>query len=97
MSHVVKMNIKINGRPNSVTIRKEFIALWLVMHGRDKDPDPASTLSDFIESAIIPKWMTRKNANNYAKGLSGYINQCLIRSFLEEDDFFLWRKVCNKL
>ena len=69
--NVVKLNVRINGRPNSVTVRKDLFSLWLVMHNY-RGNDPVGLLQGFVDEQCLPRWHKK-----YARGLGEFINICL--------------------
>lgn len=88
---VIKLNIKFMGGMTSITLRKDVVALWVLMleHGGD---DTMLHLKDFINDQCLERWN-----KDSAVGLSEFINWCLIRSFLSQKDFFSWRKIYKSL
>lgn len=91
-NQVIRLTVKIRGKQNSVTVRKEFVALWLVMSGKFEDDDPIGLLEEFVNHTVLPKWRKK-----YASGLSEFINHHLLRAFLEDTDFYIWRKLYRRL
>ena len=92
-SSVIKLNIRVNNKPNSVTIRKDIVALWILMLELDiKGDEIQEALLNFVLNQCLPRWK-----KNYAKGLGEFINMCLLRSFLDRTDFYEWRKIYFRL
>jgi hypothetical protein len=87
----VKFNVLIgegeNSFSTSITLRKNIVALWLVMMDKVQS-DPYGTVQIFIDEVCVKRW-----TGSTAKGMSDFVSKCMIHSFLDEDDFREYKKV----
>jgi hypothetical protein len=81
----IKFNLmmEINGsRYNtSVTLKKNIVALWLVMMEKIHC-DHNRVILDFIEEVVLKRW-----EGNTARGLGDFILKCMIHSILDKKDY----------
>lgn len=86
----VKFNIRMgvgSSAPTSITLRKNIIALWILLMDK-ADRDPYELIQEFIEKVCLKRWKKESG-----KGLSDFVTKCMIHSFLESDDFQLYKKI----
>ena len=91
LKKATKFNVKLNGSPTSVTLKNDIIALWILMLDY-KAEDKKDLLMEFIHEQCLPRW-----SKHHGRGLSEFISMCMIRSFLDKNDFFAWRKIYKSL
>jgi len=67
--------------PTSITLKKNIVALWLVM--MDKiHCDHNRVIIDFIQNVCMKRWK-----GNSAKGMSDFVAKCMIHSMLDKEDY----------
>jgi len=67
--------------PTSITLKKNIVALWLVM--MDKiHCDHNRVIIDFIQNVCMKRWK-----GNSAKGMSDFVAKCMIHSILDTEDY----------
>lgn len=65
----------------SITLKKNIVALWLVM--MDKiHCDHNRVIIDFIQNVCMKRWK-----GNSAKGMSDFVAKCMIHSMLDKEDY----------
>lgn len=83
----IVLDIKNIRYPTSVTLKKNIVALWLVM--MDKvHTDHNRIIIDFIQNVCMKRWR-----GDTAKGMSDFIIKCMIHSMLEKDDYEAFKMV----
>ncbi len=90
-SQVLKINIKMDGFPTSITLRKDIVSLWILMT-EDVETDCIYLIQDFIYDIVLPIW-----TKSHGRGLSEFISKCMIRSVLSKQDFREYQKIQKKL
>jgi len=90
-SSVLKFNIKMNGIPTSVTLRKDLVSLWVLLTD-DIDGEGKLMIQDFIHERVLPVWEKR-----HGRGLSEFISQCMLRSVLSRKDYNVYKKIHKSL
>jgi hypothetical protein len=87
----IKFNVRIGsgiGSVNtSITLRKNIVSLWILLMDKSNS-DPYITVQNFIDLVCMKRW-----TGNTGKGLSDFITKCMVHSFLDEDDFKLYKKI----
>jgi hypothetical protein len=87
----VRFNVQIGEQETlvqtSITLRKNIIALWVLMMDKE-DEDPYSVVQEFIDKVCLKRW-----TGNTGKGMSDFVSKCMINSFLDEDDFLVYKKI----
>jgi hypothetical protein len=89
-TQVVKINVKVNERVTSVTVRKDLAALFLLMTD-DVDAD-AKALTEFVKEHVIPNWK-----KSTGRGLSDFVSRYMVRSILSARDFHVYNKIRQRL
>jgi hypothetical protein len=90
-SNSVKFNIKIQGRPTSVTLRKDIVSLWILLTDK-KDPDVTLLVQEFMYDVVLELW-----EKYHGRGLSEYTAKCMIKSILSKRDYSLYLKIKKTL
>lgn len=77
--------------PTSITLKKNIVALWLVM--MDKiHCDHNRIIIEFIEKVCLKRWK-----GETAKGMSEFIQKCMIHAILDSDDWENYKIVYKSL
>lgn len=85
----VKLNVKINGKPNSVTLRRDLVSLWYFL--RDEEGEVRSAIQDFVQNKVVERW-NKKNGRKFSE----FASLCMIRSIMERKDFYQFKKIYDK-
>ncbi len=88
---VVKYNIKMDGFPTSITLRRDVVSLWILLT-ENYTLDKTLLVREFIEDKVLPRW-----TRSHGRGLSEFISKCMIRSILSSDDYSMYRKIEREL
>lgn len=81
------MDIGENKYSTSITLKKNIVALWLVM--MDKvHVDHNRVVIEFIQNVCMKRWR-----GSTAKGMSDFVTKCMIHSMLEESDYLDFKNV----
>lgn len=91
----IKFNIIMNiygcKYSTSITLKKNIVALWIVM--MDKvHTDHNRVIIEFIENVCLKRWK-----GDTAKGLGDFVLKCMIHSFLERKDYEDFKNVYMSL
>jgi len=89
--NVIKINVKRQDGTTSITLRKDVVALWVVMMDKVQS-DPVYLVQDFIHDQCLPRWK-----KHHGRGLSDFISQCMIRNLMTKEDFYVYRKIQKEL
>lgn len=102
------VSIRINGKTTSVSIRKNLIALWILLKNdvnqgnanHSENHQWKKDLNNFVYACSI-LW-TDKNSKNSkntisAKGFSDFISLRMIESFLEKEDFEAYTEILESI
>jgi len=86
LSQSFRVSVRVSGSVTSISIRKNLIALWVVMN--DIEPDSIrDSLVDFVYS-YLDSWN-----GETAKGFSDFISEKLIQSLLEDKDYIVYKRI----
>lgn len=86
----ITISIRIDKRPTSISLRKNIVALWIIMNGIPQKRWKEH-ITDFIYSCVS-SW----NGDS-AKGFSEYISNKLIQGILDPDDISEFKEVMEVL
>ena len=87
----IRFSIRISGSVTSISLRKNIIALWLVMNGITDSKSFHNYILDFIYKCLSV-WQ-----KNDAKGFSDYVSACMIEDLLSGEDFVAYKQVFQRL
>lgn len=77
--------------PTSISLKKSIVSLWLVMMEKIHC-DHNKVIIEFIQDVCLKKWY-----GDTAKGLSDFIQKCMLYSMLEEEDWQNYKMVYKAL
>jgi hypothetical protein len=95
----IKFTIRLQEKVTSLTLKKNIITLWFILNF-DQGSKPVTktvildSVSDFIDS-WKDKWTTINKKNG--KGLSDYITEKMVYSFLDSDDLKYYKETERSL
>jgi hypothetical protein len=77
--------------PTSVTLKKNIVALWLVMMEKIHT-DHNREIIDFIQNVCLKRWK-----GDTAKGLGDFVLKCMLHAIMEDDDWINFKEVYKSL
>ena len=90
-TQVIKYNIKMDGFPTSITLRKDVVSLWVLLTD-NIDANGKEMIEDFIYEKVLPIWK-----KSHGRGLSEFISKCMFRSVLSRRDYSMYKKIHKNL
>lgn len=85
----INITIRINGSVTSVSLKKNLVALWLLLNGGYKKW--RMVIVDFVY-CCLDEW-----EGESAKGFSDFVSDKMFEDFLEASDVLLYKKIVRKL
>lgn len=90
LTNSIRVSIRISGGVTSLSIRKNLIALWILL-SEVYSKDPKEELTEFIYKCL-DLWK-----GDTAKGFSDFVSEKLIQSILETEDYIAYKKILKTL
>ncbi len=90
----LRISVRISSAVTSLSIKKNLIALWILLH--DSDTSGVKDSAKLLLTDFVYECLNQWNKDT-AKGFSDFVSDKLIESFLEKEDYIEYKLVLDTL